>query len=461
MLYAAILLLCITVGDAGTTLLPASPLPTVYTAGNPDVCQIWKNMTKEEICDYVDDRDDICEGGGYLLWSQYVECEFNSGKKIALIVAGFLWMLALFVLVSTTADEFFSPSVASIVAHLKISESIAGVTFMAFGNGAPDIFGSIASVLSSPKPKAGLALGELFGSGIFVTTMVTATIILVKPFHIDVFSTLRDIVFYLIAIGWILFVFLHATQVYIWEPAGYLALYAVYLLTVVIGHYVHKRKRKRPRESIIRNKFSNFTSRQGSVHPAVPEINIISDAVEKINSEDMGDVSKRKELMKRVSIAYNGDPLNFFSATAVARAASMLEERENESEEQSEEEFVVSHHHVYTGHEARSRAASLVPPPIKDVSLKTCMYDIYKHLHPLPNDWDDQGILGKVFSVIKMPVLFVLKLTIPLNETSWSKSVAIIQAIFAPQWFLFALQPEVRVCTRTRSYSLQSSWRCW
>lgn len=43
-----------------------------------------------------------------------------------------------------------------------------------------------------------------------------------------------------------------------------------------------------------------------------------------------------------------------------------------------------------------------VPPPIKDVSLKTCMYDIYKHLHPLPNDWDDQGILGKVFSVIKV-----------------------------------------------------------
>ncbi|KHJ91678.1 hypothetical protein OESDEN_08450 [Oesophagostomum dentatum] len=72
-------------------------------------------------------------------------------------------MMMLFIMVSTTADDFFSPNVAAIVAHLKISESIAGVTFMAFGNGAPDIFGSIASVLSSPKPKAGLALGELFG----------------------------------------------------------------------------------------------------------------------------------------------------------------------------------------------------------------------------------------------------------------------------------------------------------
>lgn len=38
-----------------------------------------------------------------------------------------------------------------------------GVTFLAFGNGAPDIFGAIASVLSSPRPKADLALGGLIG----------------------------------------------------------------------------------------------------------------------------------------------------------------------------------------------------------------------------------------------------------------------------------------------------------
>ncbi|VDM65758.1 unnamed protein product [Strongylus vulgaris] len=144
---------------AGTTAL----VPTAFSGGNPDVCQVWKNMTKEEICDYVNYHDDICEGGGYLLWSQYVECQFDVGKRIGVITAGVVWMLMLFVMVSTTADDFFSPNVASIVAHLKISESIAGVTFMAFGNGAPDIFGSIASVLSSPKPKAGLALGELLG----------------------------------------------------------------------------------------------------------------------------------------------------------------------------------------------------------------------------------------------------------------------------------------------------------
>lgn len=35
---------------------------------------------------------------------------------------------------------------------------------MAFGNGAPDIFSTIASVLSTKKPKASLAIGELLGN---------------------------------------------------------------------------------------------------------------------------------------------------------------------------------------------------------------------------------------------------------------------------------------------------------
>ncbi|KAK6741853.1 hypothetical protein RB195_009618 [Necator americanus] len=445
MLQLVLLFSWFAINNAATS---TSLTPTEFVGGNSEVCQIWKNMTKEEICDYVNYHDDICEGGGYLLWSQYVECQFDIGKKVGVIIAGVLWMFMLFIMVSTTADDFFSPSVSSIVAHLKISESIAGVTFMAFGNGAPDIFGSIASVLSSPKPKAGLALGELFGAGIFVTTMVTATIVLVRPFKIDVFSTIRDLIFYLIALAWIIFVFLYSTSVYIWEPSVYLGIYCVYILTVVISHQLHKRKRKKLRENSVKSKLSNVLSRQGSVMPVIPQIQIISDAVEKIKQEmdssngEVSEVTVRKELAKRASIAINGDTLNIFP-TDIARLSSKLqeiEENDNTSEESSEEEFVVSHNLVLTGHEARSRAATLVPPPIKVVSARTFIYDIYRHLHPLPDDWNDLGRFSKAMCIIKMPSIFLLKLTVPLNEYSWSKSMAIIQAVVAPQWFLFSVQ---------------------
>ena len=55
---------------------------------------------------------------------------------------------------------------------MKRRRPIQGVTFLAFGNGAPDIFGAIASVLSSPSPKAGLALGELLGQSILYSNPI-------------------------------------------------------------------------------------------------------------------------------------------------------------------------------------------------------------------------------------------------------------------------------------------------
>ena len=38
-----------------------------------------------------------------------------------------------------------------------------GVTFLAFGNGAPDVFSAIAAIGSAKSGDAGLAIGALFG----------------------------------------------------------------------------------------------------------------------------------------------------------------------------------------------------------------------------------------------------------------------------------------------------------
>ena len=42
--------------------------------------------------------------------------------------------------------------------------STHGVTFLAFGNGAPDIFSAIAAIGSASNGDAGLAIGALFGN---------------------------------------------------------------------------------------------------------------------------------------------------------------------------------------------------------------------------------------------------------------------------------------------------------
>ncbi|CAG2172598.1 unnamed protein product, partial [Oppiella nova] len=70
-----------------------------------------------------------------------------------------------------------------------------GVTFLAFGNGAPDIFSSIAAIRQS-NPQ--LVVGELYGAGIFVTTVVAGTIFILSDFKPMARPLCRDIVFYVL-----------------------------------------------------------------------------------------------------------------------------------------------------------------------------------------------------------------------------------------------------------------------
>ena len=84
---------------------------------------------------------------------------------------------------------------------VAFAENLVGVTFVAFGNGAPDIFGALAA-LDGARPQPGLAFGALFGAGIFVTTVVVGAIAVIKPFPPMQRPLLRDVIFYLAVVAW-------------------------------------------------------------------------------------------------------------------------------------------------------------------------------------------------------------------------------------------------------------------
>ncbi|GMS93449.1 hypothetical protein PENTCL1PPCAC_15624, partial [Pristionchus entomophagus] len=171
-----------------------------------DYCKPQSIWNFADRCDYVRSVD-ACEGGGYLSWTVYVYCSEDEVAKWFIVAAGVLFLLILFLMLSTSADDFFCPNISTIVNKLSISENLAGVTFMAFGNGAPDVFTSLASVVSSPSPRADLALGSILGGAIFVTSIVLSGVVLTRPFKAAVWSTLRDLAFFIVTIGFILLVF--------------------------------------------------------------------------------------------------------------------------------------------------------------------------------------------------------------------------------------------------------------
>ena len=75
----------------------------------------------------------------------------------------------------STSDSYLSPALEAISDKFNCSESIAGVTLLALGNGAPDVFSAIAAGGDSGENSdINLAVSGLMGSVLFITTVVMA-----------------------------------------------------------------------------------------------------------------------------------------------------------------------------------------------------------------------------------------------------------------------------------------------
>ncbi|XP_030225760.1 mitochondrial sodium/calcium exchanger protein isoform X2 [Gadus morhua] len=158
-----------------------------------------------------------------------------------------IWLLCLFVVLGLTASKFFCPNLSAISTTLRLTHNVAGVTFLALGNGAPDVFSAMAA-FSHPHT-AGLAVGALFGAGIFVTTVVAGGVALVKPFTVASRPFLRDVIFYMAAVFWT-YLILYRGTIELGETLGYLSLYAIYVLTVIISAYIYNRQKHSSQTSI-------------------------------------------------------------------------------------------------------------------------------------------------------------------------------------------------------------------
>ncbi len=108
------------------------------------------------------------------------------------------WASLLFVWL-TAQVPFLIPSLSAMSKICNMTHTVAGVTFLAFGNGCADLFSMLAATLSGPGGME-LAIGEVLGNGMFVFCAVQGSIALVAPFHVHHKEYLRDCFFYFLSI---------------------------------------------------------------------------------------------------------------------------------------------------------------------------------------------------------------------------------------------------------------------
>ncbi|TNM89551.1 hypothetical protein fugu_003785 [Takifugu bimaculatus] len=77
------------------------------------------------------------------------------------------------------------------------------------------------------------------GAGIFVTTVVAGSVALVKPFVVASRPFLRDVSFYMVAVFWT-FLMLFRRTTSLGETLGYLSLYVVYVVIVIVSSFIYQ-----------------------------------------------------------------------------------------------------------------------------------------------------------------------------------------------------------------------------
>lgn len=158
----------------------------------------------------------------------------------------------LFSTIGIAASDFFCINLSTIATLLGLSESLAGVTFLAFGNGSPDVFSTFSAMSTN---SGSLAIGELIGAASFITAVVAGSMAFVRPFKVAKKSFVRDVVFFIIAAS-LSMVFLHDGKLYLWEAAAMVGIYVFYVIFVVTWHWWFNRRRKRrEREAAVRAQF--------------------------------------------------------------------------------------------------------------------------------------------------------------------------------------------------------------
>ncbi|XP_056458381.1 mitochondrial sodium/calcium exchanger protein isoform X2 [Gadus chalcogrammus] len=215
--------------------------------GSRDQCDLVMNLSAADRCAFVKSTEDCGLVDGFLSYLRLVFCLLPPNLSPLTVTLCMIWLLCLFVVLGLTASKFFCPNLSAISTTLRLTHNVAGVTFLALGNGAPDVFSAMAA-FSHPHT-AGLAVGALFGAGIFVTTVVAGGVALVKPFTVASRPFLRDVIFYMAAVFWT-YLILYRGTIELGETLGYLSLYAIYVLTVIISAYIYNRQKHSPHTTI-------------------------------------------------------------------------------------------------------------------------------------------------------------------------------------------------------------------
>lgn len=199
---------------------------------------VTRHVGYPDECSYVRARGS-CHSGTLVEYLEFYYCTCKNFKFFGAAVLG-LGLMALFFMLGNTAADYFCPSLEELSELLHLPPTVAGVTLLPLGNGAPDVFASIAAFVGAGEGQVGL--NSVLGAGLFVSTIVAGSVSLVVAnmgtnIHVDGVSFVRDVCFYLLSLV-VLLIIIVIGRIHLAWAIAFLSIYFLYGISVGISEFL-------------------------------------------------------------------------------------------------------------------------------------------------------------------------------------------------------------------------------
>ena len=182
--------------------------------------------------------------GGEGLFASFVFCNNSilSTTAWCAVLSPFLlvWLVTLFRMLGSTAEDFFSPSLEMFSFKMGLPPRFAGVSLLALGNGSADVSATVNAITKDPANGYQLSLGALTGASMFITCMVMGSILITADGIPCRGALVRDVVMMAVAVV-VVFLVLRSGSIDTKDTTTFFGMYLGFVVVVLIADIYHRK----------------------------------------------------------------------------------------------------------------------------------------------------------------------------------------------------------------------------